>query len=299
METENPKGSAALLKFLLELVQGQWNVVLKDWRMPDEKEANPEMVIEMLAGLLADELRSLVLHQAYVNPHRRYGILQYGLFLLDGDFTIRAISSDAAGFIGKSPVSLYKSDFAALLTPESQKQFYAVAANETGKSVEALFLELLFYGPLDTILKAQCFVTPLLYKNQLLTVSLYALQPRPLLAQGAGDNDGIKRIPIVQQVYDYILKHEEGALPTTRMLARQFGTNEFELKRLFKKTFGTSIYQSYMELRLRKAYRLIEGTVTPLTEIAEQCGFLDYSNFARAFRKYYGLSPAKARESFK
>ena len=43
------------------------------------------------------------------------------------------------------------------------------------------------------------------------------------------------------------------------------------------------------------ARELLAGTALPIAEIAEQCGFPDASNFSRAFRRRYGVSPSSLR----
>ncbi|HNP33694.1 MAG TPA: AraC family transcriptional regulator [Flavobacterium sp.] len=97
---------------------------------------------------------------------------------------------------------------------------------------------------------------------------------------------------IIQKVQDYILNNLEEPLPTTKELSKMFGTNEFFLKDHFRKTLKTSIYQFYNDERLKKAHFLIEKTTIPLKEISFLCGFNDYTNFFKAFRKKYKYAPS-------
>lgn len=98
---------------------------------------------------------------------------------------------------------------------------------------------------------------------------------------------------IIQKVQEYIVSHLEEALPSSKELAIMFGTNEFTLKDNFRKTFQTSIYQFYNDERLKKAHFLIQKTLIPLKEIAFLCGFNDYTNFFKAFRKKYKCNPSE------
>lgn len=97
---------------------------------------------------------------------------------------------------------------------------------------------------------------------------------------------------IIQKVQDYILNNLEEPLPTTKELSKMFGTNEFTLKENFRNILKTSIYQFYNDERLKKAHFLIEQTAIPLKEISFLCGFNDYTNFFKAFKKKYHYSPS-------
>lgn len=100
---------------------------------------------------------------------------------------------------------------------------------------------------------------------------------------------------LIQKVLDYIKNHLEEPLPTTKELSKMFGTNEFTLKDSFRTIVKTSIYQFYNEERLKKAHLLIEETAIPLKEIALMCGFNDYPNFYKAFKKRYSFPPSEIK----
>lgn len=100
------------------------------------------------------------------------------------------------------------------------------------------------------------------------------------------------RLLIVWKVLDYIQNNLAEPLPSTKKLARMFGTNEFSLKENFRKLQKTSIYQCYNDERLKKAHLLIEETALPFKDIALSCGFSDYPNFLKAFKKKYHYSPS-------
>ena len=100
---------------------------------------------------------------------------------------------------------------------------------------------------------------------------------------------------LIQKVLDYIKNHLEEPLPTTKDLSKMFGTNEFTLKASFRNSVKTSIYQFYNDERLNKAHFLIKGTAIPLKEIALICGFNDYPNFYKAFKKRYSYSPSEVK----
>lgn len=96
---------------------------------------------------------------------------------------------------------------------------------------------------------------------------------------------------LILKVQEYILSHLEENLPSSKELAQMFGTNEFTLKESFRNLSNTSIYQFYNDERLKKAHLLIEQTIIPLTKIATLSGFNNYTNFFKAFKKKYNVSP--------
>lgn len=96
---------------------------------------------------------------------------------------------------------------------------------------------------------------------------------------------------LIQKVLDYIQTHLEEPLPSSKEMSKMFGTNEFYLKDSFRRMLKTSIYQFYNDERLKKAHLLIQQTTIPLKEIAFICGFNDYTNFYKAFKKKFNSTP--------
>lgn len=102
---------------------------------------------------------------------------------------------------------------------------------------------------------------------------------------------------IVKNVQNYILNHLEEPLPSTKELSEMFGTNEFTLKESFRNFLKTSVYQFYNDERLKKSQTLIQQTDIPLKQIAFLCGFSNYNNFFKAFKKKYTISPSEVKRN--
>jgi AraC-like DNA-binding protein/quercetin dioxygenase-like cupin family protein len=73
-------------------------------------------------------------------------------------------------------------------------------------------------------------------------------------------------------------------------LASRFYISKYHLMHKFKKQTGYTVYNYILKKRLIKASQLIKKGAQ-VTETSVSCGFGDYSNFERAFRKEFGLSP--------
>lgn len=66
--------------------------------------------------------------------------------------------------------------------------------------------------------------------------------------------------------------------------------------RLFKKAFKITPHQYLIELRLKKAKRLLESTDRPVYEICNSVGFESLSSFSGLFKKWCGIAPSRVRK---
>jgi len=75
-------------------------------------------------------------------------------------------------------------------------------------------------------------------------------------------------------------------------LAARFYMSKYHLLREFKKHTGYTIYQYIRRKRLITARMLLKEGLK-VTEVCQKCGFGDYSNFIRSFRKEFGHPPGR------
>lgn len=73
-------------------------------------------------------------------------------------------------------------------------------------------------------------------------------------------------------------------------LAKQFYMSKYYMMRRFKAETGCTIHSYLTEKRLLLARQQIALGI-PLSQVSESCGFGDYSTFARAYKRRFGVSP--------
>lgn len=105
----------------------------------------------------------------------------------------------------------------------------------------------------------------------------------------------IKKSNLIDKMIEYINNNIEDDI-TIDKLSEHFYLSKFHLSREFKKHTGTTIHRYIVQKKLIEAKELIIKD-TPIIEVYKQCGFGDYSNFFRAFKNEYGVTPKQFYEA--
>ena len=92
---------------------------------------------------------------------------------------------------------------------------------------------------------------------------------------------------------DYIDGNLESNL-SLEILERKFFIERSYLCRVFKKSMGSSIHEYIIYKRISKAKQLLSEGVS-VTDACMGCGFNDYSNFLRMFKRAVGQTPGQYR----
>jgi len=79
--------------------------------------------------------------------------------------------------------------------------------------------------------------------------------------------------------------------PSVEQLSKQVGCNQFKLKKLFHRYFNNTPYGVLLEIRMNKAYELLESTNCHVNTAAYSVGYQHSSNFSLAFKKFFGVLP--------
>ncbi len=101
--------------------------------------------------------------------------------------------------------------------------------------------------------------------------------------------------PLIGQVLDYIADHYNEPLSLDG-LAQQFYVSKYHLSHEFNRAVGTGVYRYITLKRLLIARQMLSNGISPGT-VYSHCGFGDYTNFYRAFKAQYGISPREYAES--
>ena len=95
----------------------------------------------------------------------------------------------------------------------------------------------------------------------------------------------------VRQVKDYIKSSYMNELQVEQ-IADSLNLDRRYLSRLFKSKTGKTIQEYLISVRMEEAKKLL-GDGHGVAETANLCGYSDYCNFSKMFKRIYGVSPAK------
>lgn len=152
---------------------------------------------------------------------------------------------------------------------------------ETGQNIKILLFKLLnlsTYNGMGADLLYKAYIIELLaYINTLLFCNNRKIEIE------------INKSSLIDNVINYINNHLESEIQIDD-LSNQFYISKYHLLREFKKHSGTTIHKFIIQKKLIFAKELIL-TGIPITEVYALSGFGDYSNFFRAFKNEYGITP--------
>ena len=80
-------------------------------------------------------------------------------------------------------------------------------------------------------------------------------------------------------------------------VAEHFEITEKKVYEIVRTAAGKSLNEYLLELRMRKAGKLLYSTQMGVGEVAVQCGYLAESTFYRVFKKFYGVTPIQYRQT--
>jgi AraC-like DNA-binding protein len=91
------------------------------------------------------------------------------------------------------------------------------------------------------------------------------------------------------------IEHHAQSGLTVKSLALEAGLTPFHFLRTFEHVTGVTPHQFVLRSRLRAAAAHLAAEPAKVLDIALDCGFGDISNFNRAFRREFGVSPRQYR----
>jgi len=101
--------------------------------------------------------------------------------------------------------------------------------------------------------------------------------------------DDIERVHHARE----LVKRDIENPPRLLDLSRAVGLSHPKLNFCFREMYGTTIFGYIREMRLNKAKSLLDEGKMNVTEVAYSVGYSGLSNFAKAFKDYFGTLPGK------
>ena len=112
----------------------------------------------------------------------------------------------------------------------------------------------------------------------------------------ATNNDQLNQTSkYLTQILDYIHEHYNEKI-SFKELAKTIGISNFYLSHMFKRHLNISAYDYLKRLRLENSRKMLIETTKNINRIASDTGYENSTNFSKAFRKEYGISPLQYRK---
>ncbi len=113
--------------------------------------------------------------------------------------------------------------------------------------------------------------------------------------QSDADESKSESSPLVGRVLSYINEHYQEEL-TLEGIAQHFYVSKYHLSHEFRSAVGCGVYRYIILKRLLVARQMLMNGSAPV-EVCTSCGFRDYTNFYRAFKSEYGVSPRECLQN--
>ena len=280
-------------QMLFEMARGNFNIQIPLEGPEDELET-----LAVLFNMVAEELGDFALSRGAAGMHDAQRFVTAATLVFDPGCRLRDFSAEVPEMLGYEPTALAGLHIRDIVTPATYELLCEEQEQEGAREAPSL-LPLDFVTGQGLLLAAQCSILRLAGGSGTL-VSFMVPFHRVIHATATAvpgaelrPRSGHRRSDwrLVHTVYQYIMGHLHQPLPPVKSLANLFGTNEHKLQDVFRHFFKTSIYQFYCNERLERASLMIRQSEKSLKTVALECGFNNYTNFSKAFKRYFGMSP--------
>ena len=140
-------------------------------------------------------------------------------------------------------------------------------------------------------------VSHLLLHNRILLLSEKFLSTfltkAPLLKETGGlkQRDKEKDLEALKDVERILSNNKLDKFPSIDMLSKTAMMSSTKLKTKFKQIYGMKLYEFYNRNRLEKAKEMLQTGKYSVKQVGINIGFSNLSNFAKAFKKEFGILP--------
>lgn len=165
---------------------------------------------------------------------------------------------------------------------EHGHQYFTMSPENVQKCIR-LTKNIMAYPPSEQISPAEELSKHLNFLS-FMQIVLQTIQGRATVMQSAPEKQ-----QQIQRVLSYIDQHFAEPL-TLETVAKQFNISISSLCHMFSRYTGRSMYEYTLYRRINYACEMLMAG-KPLTSVAYQCGFNNYSSFMRMFKKIIGMPP--------
>ena len=170
------------------------------------------------------------------------------------------------------------------LTPLIEKTMVQLSLMPLSSSMQGLFQRLIHFAQEEHLEQIEDAVL-----RSVLTLMLLELQNRNL------PRTEVRSVnPVVSECISYITKNISGDLAVDT-IARQLNVSRSGLSHIFREEMNISLHKYILKKRLVLAHRMISQGQSAMAA-AEECGFHEYSNFYRQYKKIYGRTPSSRND---
>ena len=98
---------------------------------------------------------------------------------------------------------------------------------------------------------------------------------------------------VSEQILQFVADHSD--VVSLKEIAAQFSYHPNYISSLLHKETGKTFSEILLEQRMERAVLLMSHTTLPIEEIASMLGYSNQSNFYKAFKSRYGVTPRDYR----
>jgi AraC-like DNA-binding protein len=123
---------------------------------------------------------------------------------------------------------------------------------------------------------------------------LVAMQLHTMLGNTEGRNSHTSKADVFYAIRDYLdatFLQEH----TLKSIARNFGLNDFALKKGFRENFNSTVFEYLLNKRLEHGRELLLSSAQTIQQISTTVGYKYANHFSAAFKKKFGINPAQLR----
>ncbi|MCD0488308.1 AraC family transcriptional regulator [Pedobacter sp. MC2016-14] len=102
-------------------------------------------------------------------------------------------------------------------------------------------------------------------------------------------------VPVAQRIQSLLLA-DFCRTPTFHELCHIMGMTENAIQKVFRKAFGSTIFEYVHVMKMTRAKQELANGRT-VKEVGYMLGYQNASHFSRAYKRYWGVSPAKSHRT--